>query len=97
PPGASGFFFMAATKLEPCQAYEDGLRCAGGFTDRMKPIGFVNADRSGNVTLPVDLTSRAFVGVGAGAVRYIQFRYADPSGGPWGYNYSDGLEVHFCE
>lgn len=97
PPGATGFFFMAATKLDPCQPYEDGLKCVGGFTDRMKPIGFATADGAGNLSMPVNLNSRAFKGVGAGVVRYIQFRYADPSGGPFGYNYSDGLEVHFCE
>jgi FG-GAP-like repeat len=97
PPSASGFFFIGKTKLDPCQAYEDGLRCAGAFTDRMRPIGFATADRGGNVNLPVNLSSPAFAGVGAGAVRYIQFRYADPSGGPFGYNYSYGLEVHFCE
>ena len=97
PPGASGFFFLSKTKTDPCQPYEDGLRCAGGMTDRMRPIRFATANGSGQVSLPVNLTGPAFAGVGAGAVRYVQFRYADPSGGPWGYNYSDGLEIHFCE
>jgi FG-GAP-like repeat len=97
PPRASGFFFIGKSKLDPCQPYEDGLRCAGAFTDRLRPVGFATADSSGNVSLPVNLNAIAFGGVGAGAVRYIQFRYADASGGPWGYNYSDGLEVHFCE
>jgi hypothetical protein len=97
PPGASGFFFVSKAKTDPCQAYEDGLRCAGGMTDRMRPIGFATADGAGNVSLPVNLNGPAFAGVGAGQVRYVQFRYADPSGGPWGFNYSDGLEIHFCE
>jgi hypothetical protein len=99
PPGATGFFFLGRTKIDPCQPYEDGLRCAGAFTDRMRPIGFATADGAGNVSMPLNLNSPAFagLGLGAGAVRYIQFRYADPSGGPFGYNYSDGLEVHFCE
>ena len=47
--------------------------------------------------MPVNLTSPKFAGVGAGDVRYLQFRYGDASGGPFGFNYSDGLEVHFCE
>ena len=97
PPGSSGFFFIGKTKTDPCLPYEDGLRCAGGFTDRMRPIGFATADGAGQVSLPVNLNHPAFAGVGAGVVRYLQFRYSDPSGGPWGFNYSDGLEVHFCE
>ena len=47
PPGAAGFFFIGRAKLDPCQPYEDGLRCAGAFTDRMKPIGFATADELG--------------------------------------------------
>jgi hypothetical protein len=97
PPGASGFFFMGRTKLDPCQPYEDGLRCAGAFNDRMKPIGFATANGAGQVSMPVNLNAGDFAALGAGAIRYIQFRYADPSGGPFGFNYSDGLEVHFCE
>ena len=97
PPGASGFFFVSKTKTDPCQPYEDGLRCAGGMTDRMRPIGFATADAAGNVSLPVNLTSLAFQGASAGAIRDVQFRYADPSGGTAGFNYSDGLEIHFCE
>ena len=97
PPGASGYFFMGKSKIEPCQPYEDGLRCVGGFTDRQKPIGFATANGAGQVFLPVNLNSSVFAGLGAGSVRYIQFRYGDASGGPFGYNYSDALEVHFCE
>ena len=97
PPGTSGYFFMGKSKIDPCVAYEDGLKCVGGFTDRQRPIGFATANGAGQVFLPVNLANAAFAGIGAGSVRYIQFRYADPSGGPFGYNYSDGLEVHFCE
>jgi len=97
PPGATGYFFMGKTKIEPCQPYEDGLKCVGGFNDRQRPIGFATANGAGQVSLPVNLNNPVFAGIGAGAIRYIQFRYADASGGPFGYNYSDGLEVHFCE
>jgi hypothetical protein len=96
PPGASGFFFMAKTKLDPCQPYEDGLRCVANIGERLRPIGFATANGAGQVSLPVNLNSPVFAGV-ANTVKYIQFRYADASGGPFGYNYSDGLEVHFCE
>jgi hypothetical protein len=97
PPGASGYFFMGRAKLDPCQPYEDGLRCVGGFTQRQRPIGFATANGAGQVALPINLTNPMFAGIGAGSIRYIQFRYGDASGGPFGYNYSDALEVHFCE
>jgi VCBS repeat protein len=97
PPGTSGFFFLGKSRLEPCQPYEDGLRCVGGFTEKMRPIGFATANGAGQASLAVNLNAPVFAGVGAGVIRYIQFRYADPSGGPFGYNYSDALEVHFCE
>jgi hypothetical protein len=96
PPGTSGFFFMSKSKVEPCQAYEDGQRCVAMLGERLRPVGFATANGAGQVSLPVDLNSPAFAGV-AGTVRYIQFRYADASGGPFGYNYSDALEVHFCD
>jgi hypothetical protein len=69
----------------------------GGFTERQRPIGSATANGAGNVSMPVNLLNPMFAGIGAGSIRYIQFRYADASGGPFGYNYSDALEVHFCE
>lgn len=96
PPGTSGFFFMSKTKLEPCVAYEEGYRCVGQFGERLRPIGFANANGAGQVSMPVDLNSATFAGL-AGRIMYVQFRYADASGGPFGYNYSDALEVHFCD
>ena len=96
PPGASGFFFMSGRKLLPCQSYEDGQLCVGTFGDRLKPIGFATANGAGQVLLPLNLLSPAFAGA-AGTVKYIQFRYGDASGGPFGYNYSNALEVHICD
>ena len=96
PPGASGYFFMSRTKQEPCTRYEDGKVCVGQFGERFKPIAFATANGAGQVFAPLNLNSQTFAGV-AGTVRYIQFRFADASGGPFGYNYSDALEVHFCD
>ena len=33
----------------------------------------------------------------AGDTRYFQFWFRDPLGGPAGFNFSDGLEVGFCQ
>ena len=45
----------------------------------------------------MNLNAAPFTGVGAGTLRYAQFRYADPSGGPSGINFSNAVELKFCE
>jgi hypothetical protein len=97
PPGTRGYFYMAKTKVDPCVPYEDGLRCAGGPGDRMKAVLAATANGNGQVALPINLNGPHLAGLTAGDVRYFQFRYADASGGPHGFNWSDALEVRFCE
>jgi hypothetical protein len=57
----------------------------------------VTANASGVATLPVNLNAAPFAGLGAGALRYAQFRFEDPSGGPSGINYSNAVELKLCE
>jgi hypothetical protein len=98
PPGARGFFFASPVRTDPCVPAYDGLRCAGRRGDRYLPIGTaVVADASGAATANVNLNAAPFTGVGAGARRYVQFYFEDPSGGPAGINFSNAAELKLCE
>jgi hypothetical protein len=98
PPGARGLFFASPIKTDPCVPAYDGLRCAGRRGDRYLPVGVeVLADASGVASASVNLNAAPFTGVGAGARRYVQFRYEDPSGGPAGTNFSNAIELKLCQ
>jgi hypothetical protein len=98
PPNAQGIFFASPIKTDPCVPANDGLRCAGRRGDRFLQIGgTVTASAGGVATVSVNLNAAPFVGVGAGVRRYAQFRFSDPSGGPSGINYSNAVELKFCE
>ena len=59
------------------------MRCAGRRGDRFLKIGAdVVASVSGVATASVNLNAAPFTGVGAGMLRYVQFRYADRRAGP---------------
>jgi hypothetical protein len=94
PPNASGVFVVASTKQDPCVAYDDGFRCIGGGP-RLTGLGRTTANAQGEATFNVPLTSGPLAGLAPGSIRYVQFRYADPTGGPAGFNFSDGLELRF--
>jgi hypothetical protein len=57
----------------------------------------VVASAKGEATASVNLNAAPFNGVGAGARRYVQFRFEDPSGGPAGINFSNAAELKLCE
>jgi hypothetical protein len=98
PAGAQGIFFASPIKTDPCVPANDGLRCAGRRGDRFLQIGgTVTANGRGVATTTVNLNAAPFTGVGAGALRYAQFRFQDASGGPSGVNYSNAVELKFCE
>jgi hypothetical protein len=98
PANAQGIFFASPIKTDPCVPANDGKRCAGRRGDRFLQIGrTVTANASGVATLAVNLNAAPFTGVGAGALRYAQFRFEDPSGGPSGINFSNAVELKFCE
>ena len=93
PANAAGVFVVADTKLTPCVAYDDGFRCVGGA--RFVTLGRANANAQGEATLTVSLATGPLAGLAPGAIRYVQYRFADPTGGPAGFNFSDGLELRF--
>jgi hypothetical protein len=94
PPGVTGTLMVGGTKVEPCVPYGDGLRCVGAPIERGN--GAI-ANGAGQATMTINLNSPPWAGLSAGDVRYVQFRFRDPSGGPAQFNLSDALEIHFCE
>jgi VCBS repeat protein len=93
PPLAKGTLLISSSKVEPCVPLGDGLKCIGPYQRIQRGV----ANGSGKVTMPINLNNPAWAGLSAGDVRYVQFQYDDPSGGPAGYNLSDALEIRFCE
>lgn len=89
------FFYGSSTASAPMG---DGLRCVDGAMFRLSPPAVV--DGSGHIERALDFDAPpAGAGpgaIGAGSTRYFQLWYRDPSGGPAGFNLSDGLEVRFC-
>jgi len=94
PPGVNGILMVGGTKVEPCVPWGDGLRCVGAPLTRANGA---TANGAGKATITINLNNPPWAGLSAGDVRYVQFRYRDPSGGPAQFNLSDALEVHFCE
>ncbi len=110
PPGASGHFVVAPSRLASCIADGGGLRCIGRYA--RKDTLPATADANGIASAALDFDDPRFAGLGAGSERYIQFRYDDPAaaGAPRGsragrttplvasssYNWTDTLELKVC-
>jgi len=92
--GKFGLFFTG-TATQSISVGE-GLLCVSDPQQRIQPVLVIDA--TGAVSLPLDLTSAPLAGtVQASDTHYFQFWFRDPSGGPAGFNFSDGLEVEFCQ
>lgn len=88
PPGQFGLFFFG-----PGQQFtfvSDGVLCVGGSLVRL-PV--TSVDSAGMATSDLDF---GFHGIQNGDTLNFQLWYRDPTGGPAGNNFSDGLEVTFC-
>ena len=90
PGGASTLFFHGVTPLRT--PFGEGLRCAGGATQRIYPVGQATG---GTYDLPVDFTALYASGLTAGANLFFQGWYRDAMGGPSGFNTTDALRVSF--
>jgi len=73
--------------------FGDGIRCVNGQTVRLWPPSA--ADAGGTITRAVDNTAASAAGIVSGGSRRFQCWYRDPSGGPNGFNLSDGLLINF--
>jgi hypothetical protein len=93
PPGATGTFMMARTKLDPCVPDGNGLKCLGPFRNA-EPV---TADAEGVARWVVDLSAPIFSSIDPGGLRYIQLRYNDPGAGAGAFNWAEPVKVTFCE
>jgi hypothetical protein len=94
PPNSQGAFIVGTAKQDPCSPYDDGGLCIVS-TGRFVTVGRATANAQGEATLNVSTATGPLAGLAPGSVRLVQFRYADPTGGPTGFNFSDGLELRF--
>ena len=95
PPNAPGVFIVSSAKSDPARPTTTASLCrvAGArFTvrrDARPPTP------QGEASLNVNLANAPFAGLPPGSIRYVQYRFADPTGGPAGFNFSDALELRF--
>lgn len=90
PVGTPGLFFFGPNQVQ--LPFGDGLRCVGGSIQRIQPAQF--GDANGQVLRFVDLNAFPSGGLfNPGSTVNLQYWYRDPSGGPNGFNLSDGLSI----
>jgi hypothetical protein len=92
PPSQFGLFYFGPNQISI--PFGEGVRCAGGGIIR---LGVSNSGGSGVFSRALD--HNALTGSGVivpGETANFQIWYRDPTGGPSGFNFSDGLEVFFC-
>ncbi len=90
PVGTPGLFFFGPNQAQ--LPFGDGLRCVGGSIQRIQPAQF--GDANGQVLRFVDLESFPNGGLfNPGSTVNFQYWYRDPTGGPNGFNLSDGLSI----
>ncbi|MFT7669101.1 MAG: hypothetical protein ACI8X5_001801 [Planctomycetota bacterium] len=96
PPTVPMILFYADNQI--ANLFGEGLLCAQG---NLKRLNVQFADALGSAVTPLDLSSSPFdSGNGeaiAGETKNFQYWYRDVSGGPNGFNTSDGLSVTFCD
>ena len=98
PPNQFGIFYYGSNEISP--PFGEGVRCVGAGTTGIYRSSPFLTDPFGFATMAIDFPSPpAGGGPGqliGGSIWKFQFWYRDPSGGPAGYNLSDGLSIVFC-
>ena len=97
PANEFGVIFYGQTRLNGGDGipFGEGLRCVGGNAVR---LAVQNSGSFGMIETDFDNTASVHNGlVQVGSRLNFQLWYRDPSGGPSGWNLSNGLSVNFCE
>lgn len=94
PTSQFGIFFYGANQV--AVPFGNGARCVGGSLYRLTPI---STGGSGEAQFALDITNPpAPLGqVDPGETWNFQFWYREKSSAGGGYNFSDGLQVLFCQ
>ncbi len=98
-PGQFGLFYYGPAQISV--PFGEGLRCVGsGGVGVFRILPPLTADSWGMYQLTLDYNAPP-LNSGAGEITpgsewNFQMWYRDPAGGPFGFNYSDGLHVEFC-
>ncbi len=90
PPNKPGLYFYGPNQTSV--PFGEGVRCVGGGLSRL-PV--LLSDASGDAAQVLDLTQVPSP-ILVGSHHNFQLWYRDPSGGPNGFNLTDGLSVTFC-
>jgi gingipain R len=100
-PNQFGLFYYGPAQISI--PFGEGLRCVGaGGIGVFRLLPPMTANSSGNYSQLLDFNSPPLGGSGLGKVTAgsswnFQCWYRDPAGGSFGFNYSDGLSVDFCQ
>jgi hypothetical protein len=93
PANQFGIFFYGQGQTQ--NPLGDGFLCISGGFARL-PV--VQVDAFGQVFYPLDLNNLPPSGpISSGESWDFQFWYRDKTGGPAGYNFSDAIEISFCQ
>ena len=95
PPQQFGLFFYGPNQDHT--PWGEGVRCAKGGVVRLPPA--LQTDAAGAATVTLDLTQPPVPNgqITVGSTWHFQFWHRDPTGGPEGFNLSDGLRATFCQ
>ena len=93
PPNQPGLYFYGFSAIDVPAG--DGRLCVGSPSFRL-PVVF--ADGSGTATFALDLTQLPPGGtIQSGDTTFVQLWYRDPAFGGSGFNFSNGLEIAWCD
>jgi len=88
-----GLFYFGDQQLQT--PFGDGVRCVGGNVFRL-PVVFTDAGGQASYSLDLGNPLLPTSVIQSGATWEFQFWYRDPAFGGAGFNFSDALEVTFC-
>jgi hypothetical protein len=89
--GEFGVFFFGPSQIDV--AFGDGRRCVGGTISRLWPPIQASV---GEYIHSLDLTTSPASAIIPGSTQNFQCWFRDPTGGPNGFNLSNGLSVAFA-
>jgi len=94
PAGEPGIFYYGSTQA--AFPHGNGTQCVASMN--LYRLPFVHADLFGQAFYQIDFSNPPsfFGAILPGDTWHFQFWYRDPAGGGSGFNFSNGLQVEFC-